>query len=277
MTSGTRSTTSATSSAPCSTSCPASTTSARSISTASGAEAAEDRPRRSFKRELRSRSEAEGELRVLAHPVRRPRRREDHARLHALDAIELADELLDLLGDLRADRAARRGEREGHVHVARVDLDPVDEAELDEVQPELGIDDVGERRFDVFDGDHDPQGTRVQRPPLRRSSLQGIVDFEPQPGVLRCRGDEDRATQSLRRQAFSRALTCARDVVVDLSELSFADSSLMLDLAALSRRLRQAGGTLRLRSPQPQIKRLIELVGLDRLPGVVLEPESLAY
>jgi anti-anti-sigma regulatory factor len=60
--------------------------------------------------------------------------------------------------------------------------------------------------------------------------------------------------------------------VVDLSDLAFADSSLMLDLAALSRRLRQAGRMVRLRSPQPQIRRLIELVGLDRLPGVVLEP-----
>jgi anti-anti-sigma factor len=67
-------------------------------------------------------------------------------------------------------------------------------------------------------------------------------------------------------------LTCARDVVVDLSELSFADSSLMLDLAALARRVRMAGGTVRLRSPQPHVARLIELVGLDRLPGVVLEP-----
>jgi len=60
-------------------------------------------------------------------------------------------------------------------------------------------------------------------------------------------------------------------VVVDLSELSFADSSLILDLAALARRLRMTGASLRLRSPQPQIQRLIELVGLDRLPGVVLE------
>jgi anti-anti-sigma factor len=106
----------------------------------------------------------------------------------------------------------------------------------------------------------------------RRCTVQAIVDFEAQPAVLVCRGDEDRATQSLRRQAFSRALTCAQDVVVDLSDLAFADSSLMLDLAALSRRLRHRGRTVRLRSPQPQIRRLIELVGLDRLPGVVLEP-----
>jgi len=61
-------------------------------------------------------------------------------------------------------------------------------------------------------------------------------------------------------------------VVVDLSELSFADSSLILDLATLSRRLRMSGGTLRLNAPQPHIQRLIQLVGLDRLPGVVLEP-----
>jgi anti-anti-sigma regulatory factor len=64
--------------------------------------------------------------------------------------------------------------------------------------------------------------------------------------------------------------------VVDLSELSFADSSLMLDLAALARRLRHAGRTLRLTRPQPQILRLIELVGLDRLPGIELEPGPLA-
>src|SRR3954451_9408148 len=104
------------------------------------------------------------------------------------------------------------------------------------------------------------------------STFPVIVDFEAEPAVLWCRGDEDRATQSLRRQAFSRALTCAHDLVVDLSELTFADSSLMLDLAALARRLRLAGGQIRLRSPQTNVQRLIELVGLDRLPGVVLEP-----
>ena len=62
-----------------------------------------------------------------------------------------------------------------------------------------------------------------------------------------------------------------RDVIVDLSELVFADTSLMLDLAALARRLRRQGAALRLRAPQVQIKTLIELVGLHRLDGVKLE------
>ena len=36
-----------------------------------------------------------------------------------------------------------------------------------------------------------------------------IVAFEENPAVLRVTGDEDRTTQSLRRRAMSRALTCA--------------------------------------------------------------------
>ena len=98
-----------------------------------------------------------------------------------------------------------------------------------------------------------------------------IVSFDEQASVLRVTGDEDRATQSLRRRALSRAL-CApsEDVTVDLSELSFADSSLMLDLAMVARRLRLAGKCLKLRGAQPHIDRLIRFVGIDRLPGVLV-------
>ena len=59
-------------------------------------------------------------------------------------------------------------------------------------------------------------------------------------------------------------------MIVDLSELSFADSSLMIDLAVLAQRLRAHGRTLSLRHPQPHIRQLIELVGLHRLPSVLL-------
>jgi anti-anti-sigma regulatory factor len=66
----------------------------------------------------------------------------------------------------------------------------------------------------------------------------------------------------------TRAFKAQADVVVDLTHLSFADSSLMIDLAMLSRRLRRRGRSLRLYGAQPQIWTLIETVGLDRLPGV---------
>lgn len=60
-------------------------------------------------------------------------------------------------------------------------------------------------------------------------------------------------------------------MIVDLSELVFADPSLMIDLAMLSRRLRARGRSILLRGAQPQIKTLIEIVGLHRLAGVRLE------
>jgi anti-anti-sigma regulatory factor len=45
----------------------------------------------------------------------------------------------------------------------------------------------------------------------------------------------------------------------------------MLDLAIVARRLRRAGHAMRLCGPQPQVGRVIEIVGLDRLPSVVLQ------
>ena len=59
-------------------------------------------------------------------------------------------------------------------------------------------------------------------------------------------------------------------MIVDLSDLKFADASLMVDLAVLARRLRARGRAVRLRGPQPQIQTLIELLGIDALPGIEL-------
>ena len=88
--------------------------------------------------------------------------------------------------------------------------------------------------------------------------------------MLRCEGEEDAATQSLRRTAFSRALKSPSDVVVDLSKLVFADASLTFDLAILAQRLRAQGRRLKLQGAQPQIAKLITLVGLSSQPGVLL-------
>ena len=67
------------------------------------------------------------------------------------------------------------------------------------------------------------------------------------------------------------ALHAPRDVCVDLSELRFADSSLMIDLAVLAQRLRAEGRAILLLGAQPQVRRLIGMVGLDRQPAVALE------
>ncbi len=101
--------------------------------------------------------------------------------------------------------------------------------------------------------------------------MRGIVSLDEHAFVLRVCGDEDRTTQGVRRRPLSRALASARaDLTVDLTDLDFADASLMLDLAMLARRLRKTGKCLRVHGAKPQIQRLIELVGLDRLPGVLV-------
>ena len=92
--------------------------------------------------------------------------------------------------------------------------------------------------------------------------------------MLRCCGDEDIATQGCRRAAMSRALASRTDVIVDLRDLTFADSSLMLDLAMIARRLRKAGRRLHLRNAQPQVWRVIQIVGMHRLPGVVADGQT---
>lgn len=69
----------------------------------------------------------------------------------------------------------------------------------------------------------------------------------------------------------STALTATRDVIVDLSELRFADLTLMIDLAVLAQRLRAQGRTLWLNGAQPNVRTLIETVGLHRLPAVRLD------
>jgi anti-anti-sigma regulatory factor len=60
-------------------------------------------------------------------------------------------------------------------------------------------------------------------------------------------------------------------VIVDLSDLRFADTSVIIDLACLAQRLRAQGRMLWLSGAQPNVRTLIETVGLHRLPAVRLE------
>lgn len=98
-----------------------------------------------------------------------------------------------------------------------------------------------------------------------------IVSFHEEPAVLRCTGDEDVATRGRRRAALSRALRAKTDLRVDLKELRFADTSLMVDLAMVARRLRATGRRLRLSGAQPQVWAVIQAVGLHRQPGVIVD------
>jgi anti-anti-sigma factor len=120
---------------------------------------------------------------------------------------------------------------------------------------------------------HDPAHLLSSDPctnPAVCTRLPGIVSFDEQRAILRIAGDEDRTTSGRRRRPLSTALTATRDVIVDLTDLRFADPSLMIDLACLAQRLRAHERVLWLSGPQPDVRRLIEVVGLHRLPAVRL-------
>src|SRR6266567_1339252 len=109
--------------------------------------------------------EAECCLRLLRHHVRGPGRSKHHLGLDLRDALHAREELLDLGLDQRADGTSHRGERVGDVHGVAFDLDPVHEAQVDDVDPQLRVVDVPQGLHDLV-----LQGVRTGRGRLRRDS-----------------------------------------------------------------------------------------------------------
>ncbi len=60
----------------------------------------------------------------------------------------------------------------------------------------------------------------------------------------------------------------AREVVVDVSGLRFADSASVRVLVLAGKTLRERGGTVVLLRPQPPVARVLELMGADELLDV---------
>lgn len=75
-----------------------------------------------------------------------------------------------------------------------------------------------------------------------------------------------------RRPAIHKALCAACNVTVDLRALANADPTLFLDLAVLSQRLRRTGHALRLVGLKPHIRRLVEIMGIPRMPAIEVSP-----
>ena len=65
-----------------------------------------------------------------------------------------------------------------------------------------------------------------------------------------------------------------RDCVLDLSSLSFMDSSGIALILKLSRRMQREGGTLRVEHPAPQPRRVLEAAGVERMALVSLRREG---
>ena len=83
---------------------------------------------------------------------------------------------------------------------------------------------------------------------------------------LRLVGELDVGTAAPLRQALRRASEDGVDtVIVDLSGLKFIDSTGLHELVVVHKRQQARGGEVVLQAPTAQTRRVLEIVGLDRL------------
>ena len=79
-------------------------------------------------------------------------------------------------------------------------------------------------------------------------------------------GELDIATANQFRTAISTLLgTGCREIVVDLGDTSFLDSSGLGALVWAAHRLRSAGGELTVTNPDVQVARILRVTGVERI------------
>lgn len=90
--------------------------------------------------------------------------------------------------------------------------------------------------------------------------------------VVSVRGEVDLVSADQLRRVLDEALQDSARVTLDLTELTFIDSSGLSALVEAHRKARDAGGTFTLRHPTPMLRRLLDITRLDTL--LVIEPDG---
>lgn len=95
--------------------------------------------------------------------------------------------------------------------------------------------------------------------PLSLTTHAQVVDGR---AVVSVRGDVDLATADRLRDALEQALALSNRLQVDVTEMTFIDSTGLSALVWGHRQAAEAGGALTLRGPSPMLRRLLELTRL---------------
>src|SRR5690242_6074076 len=138
-------------------------------------------------------AEAEDELRVVGHLLRRPRRVERQLAGDRLDARDLVEDAVDVLLDHLPGGAAHRGKRVRDLDVRAFELRVVEQAQLDDVHPELGVLHLAERLDDLFAAWH---RTTLAEPNLFSPLAGEEVDAVDAPHPVAARAHDDRVRPS---------------------------------------------------------------------------------
>lgn len=98
----------------------------------------------------------------------------------------------------------------------------------------------------------------LEQPAVERTEQDGII-------VLQLEGEFDLDCVGLLNTAFRKALAESSQLVLDLGPTTFVDSTALGVILDAVKRAADDGGWVRLANPQPNIQRLLHVVGLDRV------------
>lgn len=114
----------------------------------------------------------------------------------------------------------------------------------------------------------------VSSPELLRTGFHAESSSQDGAVVIRLRGELDVATSVELRRVLAQALEeKPRDLVFDLADLSFVDSTGIGVLVGACRRAEEANCSFVLRSPARSVLKALRLTGIDRLVPID-QPES---
>lgn len=105
--------------------------------------------------------------------------------------------------------------------------------------------------------------------------LEVTVTMGESGSVMVLSGEADLSTLSQLNGALDEQIWAGvQFLAVDLSQLRFADSAAVAALALAGRTLRDQGGEMELRRPQPAVARILSLTGVDQVLTIRTETES---
>lgn len=101
------------------------------------------------------------------------------------------------------------------------------------------------------------------------TQLHVEVQTSHERAVLALRGDLDAYTRRELTDQLDAALSAATgNITLELSGVSFMDSSGLSAIVSAAKRLRERGDDLVLESPPPMITKVLEMTGVDKLVKV---------
>jgi anti-sigma B factor antagonist len=100
------------------------------------------------------------------------------------------------------------------------------------------------------------------RTPLQ---VEELASDAPAGTTLRVRGELDISTADQLRRAVAGHISAGGRLVLDLSEVTFCDSTGLAVLVGIHKRLAAAGGGLELHAPTQRVLHLLTITGLNRV------------